>query len=256
VPLPNDTEESLAIGSVPVPVKEVPSTEAKSPPPPLRRLPSGTELRDLLNEMSPKFSRTAALKAALGLWHDEPELSPLLQEVKDDAAFFNLGAKQNGLLVQKIEGDMNLLKRLNHPAILEFKTSDGLGSRYLTLAKMDSWGVLFRGPGEEDVIEVDPERLMPYWSRVAYVMWKDFLGSPGVIASNSPGESVVALKLFMHDVGYRDIEMNLAYDLKTLETVKEIQKAHGLQADGVVGPLTKMVLFNEKPSLRIPHIAD
>jgi general secretion pathway protein A len=219
-------------------------------------LPSGAELRDLLNEMNPRVSRTAALKAALGLWPDKPEVSPLLDEVEDDSVFFNLGARQNGLLVQRIEGDMNLLKRLNHPAILEFKTSGGRGSRYLALAKMNSWRVVLRGAGEEEVIEVDPERLMPYWSRVAYVMWKDFLGNPGAIASNSPGESVVALKMFMHDLGYHDIEMNPAYDFKTLEIVKGIQRTHGLQADGVVGPLTKMVLFNEKSSLRIPHVAD
>ena len=256
VPLPNETEERLAVDPVPAPVKEASSTDVKSSTPPLRRLPSGAELRDLLSEMNPRFSRTAALKAALGLWLDKPEVSPLLQEVEDDSAFFNLGAKQNGLLVQRIEGDMDLLKRLNHPAILEFKTSDGLGSRYLALAKMDSWGVVLRGAGEEDGIEVDPERLMPYWSRVAHVMWKDFLGNPGAIAINSQGESVVALKMFMHDLGYHDIEMNPTYDLKTLEMVKGIQTAHGLHADGIVGPLTKMVLFNEKTSLRIPHIAD
>jgi general secretion pathway protein A len=255
VPLPNETEESLAVDPAPAPDKEASSTEVRSSPPPLRRLPSGAELRDLLNEMNPRVSRTAALKAALGLWPDKPEVSPLLEDVEDDSVFFNLGARQNGLLVQRIEGDMNLLKRLNHPAILEFRTSDGLGSRYLALAKMNSWRVVLRGAGEEEVIEVDPERLMLYWSR-AYVMWKDFLGNPGAIASNSPGESVVALKMFMHDVGYHDIEMNPAYDFKTLEIVQGIQRAHGLQADGVVGPLTKMVLFNEKSSLRIPRISD
>lgn len=263
VPPPNGTEERLAIESEPAPVKEAP-LEIKSGPPPLevksgpslRRLSSGAELRDLLSELSPMVSRTRALKAVLGLWPDKPEVSPLLEEVEDDSVFFNLGARQNGLLVQRIEGDMSLLKKLNHPAILEFRTSDGLGSKYLVLAKMNSWGVVLRGAGEEEGIEVDPERLMPYWSRVAYVMWKDFLGNPGAIASNSPGESVVALKMFMHDLGYRDIEMNPAYDPKTLEMVRGIQRAHGLQADGVVGPLTKMVLFNEKSSLRIPHIAD
>ena len=256
VPLPNETEERLAVDPVPAPVKEASSTEPKSSPPPLNRLSSGGELRDLLNEMNPRVSRTAALKAALGLWPDKPEVSPLLDEVEADSVFFNLGARQNGLLVQRTEGDMNLLKRLNHPAILEFKTSDGLGSRYLALAKMNSWGVVLRGAGEEEEIELDTERLIPYWSRVTYVMWKDFLGNPGVIASNSPGESVVALKMFMHELGYHDIEINPAYDFKTLEIVKGIQRDHGLQADGVVGPFTKMVLFNEKPSLRIPHIAD
>jgi general secretion pathway protein A len=256
VPPANGIEERLDIESAPASVKEAPPPEVKGGPSPLKRLTSGAELRDLLTEMSPRVSRTTALRAALGLWPDKPEVSPLLEEVEDDSVFFNLGAKQNGLLVQRIEGDMNLLKRLNHPAILEFKTSDGLGSRYLALAKMSSWGVVLRGAGEEEWIEVGPEQFIPHWSRVAYVMWKDFLGNPGAIASNSPGESVVALKMFMHDLGYHDIEMNPAYDFKTLEIVKGIQRAHGLQADGVVGPLTKMVLFNEKSSLRIPHIAD
>ena len=255
VPLLEETQERVVLDSVPTPGREAPSLEEENSTPPLRKSVSGTELRDLLNERNPKSSRTGALRAALELWDDKPEVSPLLHEMENDSVFFSLGAKQNGLLVQRVEGNMDLLKRLNHPAILELKTPDRPGSGYLALAKMNSSRIVLRGSGEDDGIEMDPEQLMPYWSRVAYVMWKDFLNNPGAIAVNSQGESVVALKMFMNDLGY-DVEMNSSYDLKTLETVKGIQTAHGLHADGIVGPLTKIVLFNEKTSLRIPHIAD
>ncbi len=256
VPLLNETDEGSRFDPVPFPVGESSPLEESSSPPPVKRSLTTMEFRDLLNKIDPKFSRTAALEEALVLWNETPEVSPVLQKVEDDVAFFNLGAKQHGLLVQRIEGDMDILKRLNHPAILEFKISDGFGPRYLTLAKMDGRAIELRGAEEEKGIEVDQHGITPYWSLVAYVVWRDFLGSPGVIAASSQGESVVALKMFMHGLGYHEIEMNPDYDLKTLLTVRGIQETHGLHVDGIVGPLTKMVLFNEKSSLRIPHIAE
>jgi general secretion pathway protein A len=65
---------------------------------------------------------------------------------------------------------------------------------------------------------------------------------------------VVVLKMFLQDVGFADIELNPYYDEFTERAVKHIQQTHGLPADGIVGPLTKIVLYNEKESLNIPHV--
>jgi general secretion pathway protein A len=229
--------------------KPVPSRE-------LRKANAGMQLGDALKEMDPRSSRTMALKAALQLWYEHPEVSPWLESLEDDQAFFRLGAKQNGLQVQRIEGDVSLLKKLKHPAILEFRVPGGNGPRYLALTRINQEGMALSTESKEGTIEADPDQIRPYWSRVAYVVWRDFLNYPGSISANAPGESVVALKMLLHDLGYKDIEMNPSYDSRTIETVKKIQEGHGLDVDGIVGPLTKMVLYNEESSLNIPHIAD
>jgi general secretion pathway protein A len=213
-------------------------------------------LADVLKEMDPKSSRTMALKAALQLWYEHPEVSPWLEGLEDDQAFFRLGAKQNGLQIQRIEGDVSLIRKLKYPAILEFRIPGGERRRYLALTRINEEGVALSRESKEGTIEADLDEIRPYWSRVAYVVWRDFLNYPGSISPNAPGDSVVALKMLLHDLGYHDIEMNPSYDNRTVETVKKIQEGHGLDADGIVGPLTKMVLYSEESSLNTPHIAD
>ena len=56
-------------------------------------------------------------------------------------------------------------------------------------------------------------------------------------------------------LGFNQIDPNPYYDAQTEQADKQIQQAYGLDPDGIVGPLTKIVLFNEKKSLKIPHIA-
>jgi general secretion pathway protein A len=62
------------------------------------------------------------------------------------------------------------------------------------------------------------------------------------------------LKLLLTEIGVEGIEINPFYDDRTKDAIKAIQESHGLPADGVVGPLTKMVIYNEKKSLEIPHL--
>ncbi len=227
-----------------------------APPSDERRANAAIPLVDVLKEMDSRSSRTMALKAALQLWYEHPEVSPWLESLEDDQAFFRLGAKQNGLQIQRIEGDVSLIRKLKYPAILEFRVPGANGPRYLALTRINQEGMELSREGKEGAIEAEPDQIRPYWSRVAYVVWRDFLNYPRSISANAPGESVVALKMLLHDLGYNDIEMNPSYDSRTMETVKRIQEGHGLDADGIVGPLTKMVLYNEESSLNIPHIAD
>jgi murein L,D-transpeptidase YcbB/YkuD len=62
--------------------------------------------------------------------------------------------------------------------------------------------------------------------------------------------------MFMHDLGYKDMELTPTYDDKTAKAIKQVQRKHGIPADGVVGPLTKIALYNEKAALDIPRLAD
>ena len=213
-------------------------------------------LGDVLKEIDPRSSRTTALKAALQLWYEHSDVTPWLQSMEDDRAFFRLGAKQNGLQIQRIEGDISLVIKLKLPAILEFRVPDGVGPRYFALTRIDQGRMVLSCESKHGSVTVDLDQIRPYWSRVAYVVWRDFLNYPGAISSDASGEPVVALKMLLHDIGYNDIEMNRSYDSRTMEVVRKIQEEHGLDVDGIVGPLTKMVLYSEKSSLNVPRITD
>ena len=215
-----------------------------------------SDLGGILAKVSRRASRTLAMKAILDLWSEIPENNPLLNDMEDDQAFFKVAARQNGLLLQRVEGDLDSLLNLNLPAILEFYLQGGGSPRYLTLAKINDQDAVLFGGTEEEGIQVDRDQLTTHWSRVAYVAWKDFLDLPAFLSARDSGDSVLTLKMLMHDLGYTGLAMTPVYDGRTAKAIKEVQQKHGIPVDGVVGPLTKIALYNEKGSLNIPRVTE
>lgn len=215
-----------------------------------------SDLGAVLAKVNRRSSRTLAMKALLDLWSGIPESSSLLNDMDDDQAFFKVSARQNGLLVQRVEGDLDFLLNLNVPAVLEFYLQGGGTPRYLTLARTDGEDAILLGGAVEEGIQVDREQLTSHWSGVAYVAWKDFLNLPGTLSSQNSGDSVLTLKMFMHELGYKDLDITPTFDDKTAKAIKQVQRNHGIHVDGVVGPLTKIALYNEKTSLNIPRLTE
>ena len=216
-------------------------------------------VRDLgifLSERDKRSSRRMALKAALDLWNTDSEIKPHLNGIDNDLDFFRLAAKQNGLLIRRIKGDLNLVKKLNLPAVLAFYLPEDLSPVYLTLIKIEGEKVTLRSEVGDNAIEVEQNILASYWSGLAYIPWQNFLSLTGTIPLNSSKDTIITLKILMHDIGFNNIEINPFYDESTQHAVKEIQKKHGIQVDGVVGSTTKIVLYNEKNDFKIPHITD
>jgi general secretion pathway protein A len=214
-------------------------------------------VRDLgvfLGEKNKRSSRPMALKVALDLWNTEYEIKPYLNGIDNDLDFFRLVAKQNGLLIRRIKGDLNLVKKLNLPAVLPLYLPEDLSPVYLTLIKIEGEKVTLRSEVGDNAIKVEQNILASYWSGVAYIPWKNFLSLTGTIPLNSSKDTIITLKILMHDIGFNNIEINPFYDESTKHAVKEIQKKHGIQVDGVVGSTTKIVLYNEKNDFKIPHI--
>ncbi|MFC1811476.1 AAA family ATPase [Thermodesulfobacteriota bacterium] len=214
-------------------------------------------VRDFANylmEMDTRSSRHMALGIAMGLWHIESEIKPSLHNIDDDHTFLRLAAKQNGFLIRRIEGDLNIIKRLNLPAILALHPSEDLSPVYLAVIQTDDNKIVLRSGVEDSVMAVEPDDLESCWSGVAYIPWKNFFSLTGTIPLDAPGDTIITLKMLLRDIGYNEIEISPVFDEDTQQAIKNIQKKHGIGVDGIVGSSTKIVLYNEKKSLEIPHI--
>jgi len=84
----------------------------------------------------------------------------------------------------------------------------------------------------------------------------------GLISMNRPDDmnalnwaTVKQLKMVLQDMGFSDIQINALYDPQTKEAIKQIQARHGLKADGIVGPLTKIVLNSQIKSSGVPLLS-
>ena len=62
--------------------------------------------------------------------------------------------------------------------------------------------------------------------------------------------------MLLHEIGYTHLAMTAIYDEKTKKAVETIQAKYGLIVDGVVGPLTKISLYNEVESLKMPRLSE
>jgi hypothetical protein len=201
------------------------------------------------------YSRKAALKVAMDLWGAKSEMGRHLDGISDDYAFFKHAAEQNGLLIRRINGSFNAVKKLNLPAILAFYFSEGRPPVYLALHGIEDGRIWLRGGNEDISIELEPADLEPYWLGVAYIPWKNFLSLKGTIPLDYPRDSIITLKMLLRDIGFNTVELSPFYDENTRQAVKDIQGKYGIHTDGVVGSTTKIALYNEKKFKGIPHIS-
>ena len=92
------------------------------------------------------------------------------------------------------------------------------------------------------------------WSKTAYVLWKDFYAMAGDIPGQASGETVLNLKRLLRPLGYDHLGLDPVFDGPTRRAVIDFQTRHGLPADGVVGSMTKIALYNTRPELAIPKL--
>jgi len=211
-------------------------------------------LGSLFQEGSPYPFRESAFKTAMEIWDIDAEATYYLDETADDLSFFRLAAKQNGFVVYRIENGLNLVLKLNLPAILKFDHNESPQPVYLVLTGSAGEKLKFKGDGKGGVITALPHEVRDYWTGMAYIPWKNFFALTGTIPFDAPGESVITLKLLLKDIGFENIELSPQFDETTRLAIEGIQLKHDLPVDGVVGSMTKIALYNEKKSLKIPHL--
>jgi general secretion pathway protein A len=212
------------------------------------------KLANFLTAMDLRASRFEALKYAMQLWHTPIEDQPYLDGLDDDQSFFRLATKPKGVSINRLETNLDLLKRLNLPAILKFYPTGSEEPGYVTLSRIDGDLYIFESPDGHGTVVSDSEEISLYWSGIAYVPWKNYLSIWGIIPGNAGRDSVITLKLLLHDIGYDNVALNDSYDASTRRAIEDIQAKYGLPVDGFVGPLTKIILYQEKNAFEMPHL--
>jgi general secretion pathway protein A len=214
--------------------------------------PNSVDVESVLGRLDPSNRRTGAMRAVLKMWDRDRLPDADSVDLADDDTFFRLAAQLNGLETVRVQGHLNLIKRLNLPAILEFVQPGGDNPRFLALVGLD--GTEVRVSDGDATVTVDPASLAWLWNGAARIFWENHFDYRGSIPTSSPGESIVALKVHLKTLGFSIKEMDAAYDVDTRLAVETIQARHGLPVDGIVGPLTQIALYNEDRSLKIPRL--
>jgi general secretion pathway protein A len=211
------------------------------------------DFADWLLTRRTQITRKDAITSALHRWKEDVDIVPHLDGIDDNQMFFRMAAQHNGFKCQTVTNDLELIRKLNLPAVVELMMPDGSSMAYMAVQHMDAERATLAADGIDPVV-VNLRQLKTFWTGAASVPWKNFLSCAGVIPLYAPGDSVVTLKIMLTDMGFSDIIVNSNYDDITQQVVKKIQARNGILPDGVVGPLTKIILYNEHGAFNIPHI--
>jgi general secretion pathway protein A len=148
------------------------------------------------------------------------------------------------------------LLRLNLPAVVRLALPGRSEPLYASVVGVRDEHYLLTSHNAGVDAPLEATALEAVWGGLAVVPWKNYLGYRGIIPGGAPRPSVVVLKQLLWELGHSHLTINDHYDDQTRNVVREIQAKHGLVVDGLVGDLTKIVLYNEKEGLPIPHLKE
>ncbi len=213
-----------------------------------------TDVAAFWNGLGATDNRVAALTATddlLAVWGQNP-----LTEEERRATSIDLWAVagKRGLQYLPISGTMERLRLMNLPAILEIAVPPTQRRRFAVLTSLDGERVSLRYGGAAVTVGVDD--MAHLWVGEAHVFWRDFLNLSPYIAPGSVGEDVTKLQQMLARLGEYQGSFSSGYDRTTSEAIARFQRSRRLVADGVVGPLTKILLYEATGAFDHPRLSD
>lgn len=259
VPAVSMAGESVPGGADPInPVDAKPDDDALDafipPDAPLTISNDVVSFTDYLAAVPTAGSRDRAVQTVLTRWGIHAPAGTDIDQIVDDAAFFTAAAAVNGLSVQRVAADPDLIRGLDLCAVLAFDGPTDYGSVYLAVVRADDNAMTLDDGVSGIRITAPDQEIRRQGPKEAYVFWKNFYSYQGVIPFTAPEEAVVTLKLHLRELGHDHITISPVYDGAARRAVERLQAVHGIPVDGFVGPLTLMALYNETPDLAAPRL--
>jgi len=167
-------------------------------------------------------------------------------EWKNGVLDFSAIARTRQLEYQPLSNTLPLLSQLDLPVILEMTAPTRQDTRFVLLLGL---------AGDQGRVLLDQERVVPlsvlteYWSGKTHVFWKDFENVGFLLEMGSVGQNVKRLHTLLSKVGAPSDGKFLparpdTFSRQTEAAVVRFQKAKHIPSDGVVGPLTLVLLYN------------
>jgi general secretion pathway protein A len=199
-------------------------------------------------------NRAAALTATddlLGVWSAEPLSAD--ERRKTSVDLWAIAGKR-GLRYLPVSGTLERLQLLNLPAILELSVPTSQRRRFAVVTGVDGDHVQLRYG--TIAVTLTADEMAHVWLGEAHVFWRDFLNLSAYMAPGSVGEDVMKLQQMLARIGEYQGSFSSSYDRPTSEAIARFQRSRRLVADGVVGPLTKILLYEATGAFDHPRLGN
>ena len=162
-------------------------------------------------------------------------------------------AEDRGLRYLSGHMTVALLRVVDLPLIVELDPGNGGQVRYVLLRGMDKERVLLDLGGS---LLVGRSAFEETWNGRGHLLWKDRESLVRSIGPGSGGPEVMRLQALLARSGHFDGAVNGIYNDALKESVRAFQLASGLSPNGVVDPLTQVVLYNADTSRKRPGLSE
>jgi general secretion pathway protein A len=225
------------------------------PPPPLEtsagaeiRVTSAADIARRLDGVGANASTRTAMEAILRAWGERPLADDELRSAVD----LDTVARRRGLHELALTGNRSMLRLLDLPALVVLHTGSA-GIRYAAVTSLEPAGVSLSIAGEP--LNVSAAAFDRQWSGEARLFWRDFDRLGPLLRRGARGVSVVRLQKLLREVGVFSGVANGWFTADTETAVRRFQRRHLLPVDGLVGPLTQIVLYATAGGYGQPSLA-
>jgi len=209
----------------------------------------GEFLAALLARQAPAEARLLAASEVLELYG----LPPLLEVPESFDGLVGELARR-GLAVSVLpEPDLDLLVSFDYPALLPLRAASG-ELRVVALVRVSSGVGDLVGVGPSGVLRVPLAAIEEQWIGDAWLVWQPYLEVPQMIGWTDSGAGVLWIQEALQRLGDFDGAITGDYDAPTADAIRRFQRRHGLDPDGVAGPLTQMLLYGDLDEYSPPRL--
>lgn len=256
-------EEKGAAGASPTPQSLSAAFPEAGEPSPFDRRASGQGLsarpveRDFISSLARRSvveSRRMALVGVLEKWG----LLTVPVATLDRYLSLDLfGASQAfGLQCARFRGNLNRIRILDVPVILEMAVGENPPKRYLALTGLDGARAQI-WPGLDDgTREVPADVIEKHWYGTAYIFWKDALEGQTYLREGTQGKQVLWLQNALGGLGYLVRRPSGIFDADTTLALMAFQADRRLDEDGILGPQTLVLLHRALKVAGMPLLSE
>jgi len=210
---------------------------------------SSIDLTRTLTSGDVQATARAATDGVLAAWGEHPLAA---DETRLPDELENV-AMRRGLLDVGLTGNRSMFRLLDLPAVLTLRVPGSAAPRFVALLGMNGTQAVVSIGGATATVDVAV--LDPVWSGQAHVLWRDFDGLGGNQSRGARGVAITRLQQLLQRAGAFHGRPTGVFDAETHAAVVAFQRANQLADDGIVGPLTRIVLYRTAGGYPRPTLA-
>ncbi|HEU0264827.1 MAG TPA: AAA family ATPase [Geobacterales bacterium] len=161
-------------------------------------------------------------------------------------------ASEQGLMLSRVSGTFDTLLTLDVPAIIPITQPDQTGRRYLALINVsgDDYAIAPPLAGRSTLKRQELELL---WRGEALIPWRNYYQLSALEGVKESAGVLHRVQELLRTAGYADVGVGADGGIEA--AVQQFQADRGIIADGRVGGITLLLLYQASPHFPVPRLA-